>query len=292
MEPQYASCDPVQGFPSMSNRQEEYLNNGYYTRSPVSTVHLVDQLELGGEKLERVLNRFDTHYQSLFFLASWTILTAALFSFPVALFRLDLSTMMDAFLLLFCGFLIMTLNIPGTPRWAGRYRRVIRRQARFLTRLTGKALLLLYLGSLIKGCLWPQRPKRSLFIIMFTFSLTFFVYFVGTLGLCVAIRKSLRLEQLRRSLQAVGWPDMYRKYAVIDPSHGMQCQEFNAMASDYSGGELLFTPDDLKLIFNALDDHQKNAINELEFQQWVSTGYNEDIEGGSQRHPCLTMVYL
>lgn len=42
---------------------------------------------------------------------------------------------------------MMVLDIPGSPRWAGIHRKTIRKYTRFLTRLTGKALWLLYLGQ-------------------------------------------------------------------------------------------------------------------------------------------------
>lgn len=291
MDPQFASCDPVDGYPSMMDQQQELLQAGGFPRVPASAVHLADQLERGGEKIEDTLTRFNCRYQSLFFLASWAVLIAAVFSFPVALFHLELSVLINSAFLLVLGFLIMVLDVPGTPRWAGRYRRAVRKHARFLTRLTGKAVALLYLGTLVSGCLWPRRPARSGFLIILTIFLSLFIYFVGLLGLCLALRKSLRLERLRRSLQSAGWPDMYRKYAVNDPTHGMQFQEFNRMASDYSQGELLFDLSDLNLIFNALDEHQKTAINEVEFEHWVSSDYPGDADG-PQRSSCFSMVYL
>lgn len=87
---------------------------------------------------------------------------------------------------------------------------------------------------------------------------------------------------MRRNIQANfqgNWADVYRKYAVNDPSHGMQfgepvslsslvtlllcpSEEFDRLAIDYSQGRLHFELADLHIIFNALDEHQYEILME------------------------------
>lgn len=176
---------------------------------------------------------------------------------------------------------------------------------------------------MVIGSLWPRRRATSSgFLLFLAVFLSFLVNVVALLGLFIvsfvwyrdlfslkitlrssseesvsalfnrlwhcffrqALRKSLRLERVRKSVQANfqgNWTDVYRKYAVNDPSHGMQfgmvliqwnylnsfsnsvlfillliVEEFNRLASDYSQGRLHFDLADLHIIFNALDEHQ------------------------------------
>ena len=168
----------------------------------------------------------------------------------------------------------MLLDVPGSPRWAGRYRTMIRRYFRFLTRLTGKSLFLLFLGCLLSCTLWPaRRGGTSGGLVFISVSLSFFISGVSLVGLLIAIRKSLRLERVRKSVLVASkgqYTEAYRKYAMTDPAHGMQFEEFNRLCADHTAGRLQFDITDLGIIYNALDEHQKSAINEREFAEWMT----------------------
>ncbi|CDJ51579.1 hypothetical protein, conserved [Eimeria brunetti] len=185
--------------------------------------------------------------------------------------------------------------MPGSPRWAGRYRSLIRRQCRFLTRLTLKSLFLLFLGCLLSCVLVGVSPSPSrappsvssvssvsspspgstgaLASALLSALASLFIGLVALAGLLIAIRKSLRLERVRRSLLRLAkgaYGELYAQYAAADPAHGLQFEEFNRLAADASAGRMQFSLLDLGIIFNALDEHQKSAINEREFTQWLT----------------------
>lgn len=104
-------------------------------------------------------------------------------------------------------------------------------------------------------------------------SLSFFISGVSLVGLLIAIRKSLRLERVRKSVLVASkgqYTEAYRKYAMTDPAHGMQFEEFNRLCADHTAGRLQFDITDLGIIYNALDEHQKSAINEREFAEWMT----------------------
>ncbi|ETW29256.1 hypothetical protein PFFCH_03306 [Plasmodium falciparum FCH/4] len=100
-----------------------------------------------------------------------------------------------------------------------------------------------------------------------------FILTVAVVGFLIALRKSLRLEKLKKTIKLVSkgaYIDCYRKYSVADPDHGMQFEEFNRMCSDHTNGYIYFDFLDLFIIFNALDEHQKCSINEREFLEWIN----------------------
>lgn len=291
MDPHFT---PEGGYPAV-DQQQQLLHPSEFPQVPTSAAHIADQIERGGARIEEALTRFNCRYQSLFFLASWSVIFASVMGVGVSLFRFQVANFINSAFLFVFGCSTMVLDIPGTPRWAGRYRKSIRKHARLLTRLTGKSLWFLYLGCMIIACLWPRKPHTTSGVIpFFAIFLSLFVNCVALLGLFIALRKSLRLERLRKSLLSSyqgNWPEVYRKYAVNDPAHGMQFEEFNRMASDYSQGKLLFDLADLHVVYNALDEHQKSAINEVEFGQWISAGFRDEPE----LCPCapnLCMTYL
>lgn len=166
-------------------------------------------------------------------------------------------------------------DVPGSPRWASRYRALVRRHARILTRLSGKACFMMFLGCLSVCTLWPSHPGRSGSgtLVMLAVCVAFFVVGVSVLGLLIAVRKSVRLEKVRKAVLIACkgvCSEAYRKYAMTDPAHGLQLEEFNRLAADNTAGRTQFDITDLGIIYNALDEHQKSAVNEREFTEWLT----------------------
>lgn len=131
-----------------AEQQTQLLQGGRLAQVP-TTAALADQMETGGAKIEETLQRLNCKYQTLFFISSWCVIIGALMSLVSSLFALKLATFVNSFFLFVFGCVMMVLDIPGSPRWAGKYRQNVRKYARFLTRLTGKSLWLLYLGKFL-----------------------------------------------------------------------------------------------------------------------------------------------
>eukprot|EP00922_Rhytidocystis_sp_ex-Travisia-forbesii_P012732 GHVS01019160.1.p1 GENE.GHVS01019160.1~~GHVS01019160.1.p1 ORF type:complete len:274 (+),score=19.15 GHVS01019160.1:167-988(+) len=263
------------GSPPMSRDAPEsqgLLPSIRYPSIPTSAAHLADQMESGGAKVEETLSRFNCKYQTLFFGAGLGVLFGAAVALMVSVLHLHPTQIINSIFLLFFGIIMMILDVPGSPRWAGRYRQLCRRYCRFLTRLTGKSLWFLFLGSLTACALWPSGRGGNVLLFV-AISLGFFVVAVSIVGLLIAIRKSLRLEKVRKAVQQSckgAYLEVYRKYAMTDPQHGMQFEEFNRMCADHTFGKLQFDVTDLGIVYNALDEHQKSAINEREFTDWLA----------------------
>lgn len=243
-----------------------------YPSIPTSAAHLADQMESGGAKVEETLSRFNCKYQTLFFGAGLGVLFGAIVALIGSLLHLQPANIINSVFLTFFGIIMMILDVPGSPRWAGRYRQLCRKYCRFLTRLTGKSLWFLFLGSLTACNLWPSKRGADVLIFV-AITLSLFVAAVSIIGLLIAVRKSLRLEKVRKAVQQSCkgvYVEVYRKYAMTDPQHGMQFEEFNRMCADHTFGKLQLDVTDLGIIYNALDEHQKSAINEREYTEWLA----------------------
>lgn len=266
------NADP-EGIPNPPRGEAEVLLPPVrYPSIPTSANHIAEQMESGGAKIEETLSRLNCKYQTLFFCAGLAVLLAGIVGLIGSLFTFELANLVDSFFLVIFGLIMMILDVPGSPRWAGRYRSLCRKYVRFLTRLTGKALWFLFLGCMTACNLWPTEKARG-GLLFFAVFISFFIILVSVMGLLIAVRKSVRLEKIRKAV-IMGSKgivvDAYRKYAMTDPLHGMQFEEFNRMCADHTSGKLQFDITDLGIIYNALDEHQKSAINEREFCEWAS----------------------
>lgn len=269
-------AEPVSGSAAADSQGLMAGQSSPYPAVPTSAAHLADQVESGGARLEETLMRLNCRYQTLFFCGALTILGGGLAGFLGSLATFALACLVVSCFLVVFGFVMMLLDVPGNPRWAGRYRSIIRRHFRFLTRLTGKSLFLLFLGCLLSLTLWPSRRTGPNggggFLVFLSVSLSLFVCGVALIGILIAVRKSLRLEKVRKSVLVAAkgqYVEAYSKYAMTDPSHGLQFEEFNRLCADHTAGRLQFDITDLGIIYNALDEHQKSAINEREFSEWM-----------------------
>ncbi|KAK2195346.1 hypothetical protein BdWA1_003022 [Babesia duncani] len=233
------------------------------------SIPLTEHVDNGAARLEETLEMLNLRYQTLFFASASLIVINAIFNFLKSLSITEFPTLVMASFLIVNGLMIMVLDVPGTPRWAAKYRRSIRKNIRFLTRLVGKSIWLSTLGATL---MTTSKRAGALRMAFGTLS-AFFVFGVAVTGFLIAVRKSLKLERVKSVIKDSckgAYIDCYRKYALGDPDYGMQFEEFNRMCADHTSGLCQFDIIDLYIIFNVLDEYQKCAINEREFYEWMA----------------------
>lgn len=230
------------------------------------------QIEKGGHHIENALKHINIQYQTLFFSAglflTFSSLISCMSSFGISRFP---NFLLSTFLL-WNGLTLMLLDVPGTPRWAGKYRRHVRKNFRILTRITGKSAWLAVQGSIALVNIRTLNGNGFISALLSTI-ISIFTFTVSFMGFLIAMKKSFRLERVKSSIRQVSkgsYIDCYRKYAIGDPEHGMQFEEFNRMCADHTCGRFQFDIVDLYIIYNVLDEHQKCAINEREFYEWMA----------------------
>lgn len=108
---------------------------------------------------------------------------------------------------------------------------------------------------------------------IFALLLSSSVLAVAVIGLFIGVRKSLKLEKIRKQIISNyrgNTNEVFIKYAALDPRHGLTFEEFRRICEDFSQGRCVWDDNDMSVIYNALDEHQKGAINEKEFSEWVA----------------------
>ncbi|KAF7457912.1 putative COPI associated protein [Cryptosporidium felis] len=254
---------------------------------------LEEKIENGGVIVDAALAEFNIRYQTLFFVATLILSIAGFFSAIYSLFGLRITNFVNSCLQLIISVLLLLLDVPGQPRWSAKFRHDIRRQARILSKLTGKSLSLLFLSCLCSNTLRPSNRRgimalslfsktqsRSTGLILLTFLVCISTSSVAVLGLLISLEKGVRLNRIKRSVimsytsvGACNLVEIYRSYALSDPLFGMLGDEFNRLINERTDGHYQFSQDDLSIIFNALDDNQKGSINEREFVDFFSSRF-------------------
>ncbi|CDJ39881.1 hypothetical protein, conserved [Eimeria tenella] len=234
-----------------------------YPPVPSSAAHLAEQVESGGARLEETLLRLNCKSSTLFFAAALSVFTGGLLAALCSLAGFDLPSLVVSIFLVLFGFFLMLIDVPGSPRWAGRHRTLIRRHFRFLTRLTFKSLFLIFLGCLLSCCLSAAGLPSALRSSSSSSS--------GLRAAAAAAKgRWAAAGAAGAAAAAAAAAEPFRHYALTDPAHGLQLEEFNRMAADATAGQIQFDIIDLGIVFNALDEHQKSAINEREFTEWMA----------------------
>jgi len=121
--------------------------------------------------------------------------------------------------------------------------------AQFVTRLTGKGVTLIFLGSALFMSMWDAVD--SMFMKFLAILFCAFPTTVGFFCVAIGVLKSAKLDRARRKLQTVveeKYDDFSRTYP--GPSGGLTMAEFNMATLEHGG--LKFEPLDLRLIFRAL----------------------------------------
>ncbi|KAH8741001.1 hypothetical protein FG386_002547 [Cryptosporidium ryanae] len=253
-----------------------------------------EKIESGGVIVDAALAEFNVKYQTLFFVATLILSIAGFFSAVYSIFGLRLTNFINSSLQLLLSVFLLLLDIPGQPKWSARFRHDIRRQARILSKLTGKSLSLLFISCLCYSTLKPHKKKgiaafslfsrstvrSSLGMTLLTLLICTTTTSIAILGLLISLEKGIRLNRIKKnvimSYTSIGScvpAEIYRSYAISDPLFGMLGDEFNRLISDRTDNHYQFSQDDLNIIFNALDDNQKGSINEREFVDFFTSRF-------------------
>lgn len=131
----------------------------------------------------------------------------------------------------------------------------IKKYFELITRVTGKGVVYIFLGSSLFSSMWANLETG--FLLLIAFVLCLFIFFVGVAGVMVGGMKSKKLEQAKLVLkqQCVMQNGVFTKYLITYPPRSGQegsftPQEFNTMTMENGGFH--FDDGDLKLIFNAI----------------------------------------
>merc|ERR1719160_1601962 len=156
---------------------------------------------------------------------------------------------LDEVYLLFFGLIMFVNDAPLNFKLILEVKQGISKYCRFLTRLTGRGLWFIFLGTMTFATLWENSISMFLAVV-----LGFFVFGVGVASTIIGVVKSRKLEKVRLNVyqhkQKGGLAQLYQEHARNSPTMGLTQTEFNGMCGTLKG--LTFSPDELAAIFNAL----------------------------------------
>lgn len=195
----------------------------------------------------------NTEMNVVFFAAACCIMIGAFLGCVSTFFSMQMVDCMGMIYLLIFGGLLAVLDTPffKTIKGITELKMYISKYVQFVTRVTGKSITFIFLGSLLFVSLWENIESsfsRVLAVLLCLLP-------VGT-GICfvvIGLVKSSKLEKARTQLAAMGQIEQrYEQYAQTyrGPQGGLTMAEFNGLTMENGGFK--FENADLKLIFNAL----------------------------------------
>jgi len=176
--------------------------------------------------------------------------------------------LLDEIYLMIFGGIMFALDAPLHFKSIIELQGHIHKYCRFLTRLSGRGLWYIFLGTMTFATLWENNISPFLAVV-----LGFFVFGVGLFSATFGYVKSRKLERVRfqvyQSKQQGKLNQLYNTFAKTNPQAGLTKQEFNDLSSQLKG--VSFDPDDLAMVFNALTNTPKcENISEEDMYEWCS----------------------
>lgn len=175
---------------------------------------------------------------------------------------------LDEVYLLFFGFIMFVNDAPLKVSVILEVKEAIKKYCKFLTRLTGRGVWFIFLGTMTFATLWENSISYFLAVV-----LGFFVFGVGLFSAVWGYLKSRKLERVRfmvfEEKQKGGLKKLYDEFARTNPQMGLTSQEFNDMSSGRKG--ISFDKDELAAIFNALiNEPRREQISFDDMSDWSS----------------------
>lgn len=180
--------------------------------------------------------------------------------------------LIDEIYLLGFGAIMFVLDAPLNFKFLMEVKTAVHKYCKFLTRLMGRGIWYVFLGTMTFATLWENNISPFLAVI-----LGFFVFGIGVFSATFGFVKSRKLEKVRvqvsQNKDSGKLEALYKNFAKTAPQLGLMRAEFKDMAQQLKGTN--FDDDELYYIFNALSngptDREEN-IDYKSLEEWCSSG--------------------
>lgn len=211
----------------------------------------------------------------IYFAAACCIITGGIIGAIATLVTMQLIDTLEMLYLIFFGVLLGLLDTPFLPSLMifSLIRSWIARYVNILTRVTGKGVILIFLGATLWAAMFSNVQNKFLLFLAVLFGL--FVFLVGLGSTAIGIMKSYYLDKVRRYYQNApvgGTIDVvYGQYAKLQPAVGLTKSEWDSIAR--MAGASPSEPDKT-LIFNAISSNpNKHSVSKEDLMNWVQSGW-------------------
>jgi len=174
--------------------------------------------------------------------------------------------LIDEMYLVIFGGVMFVLDAPLNFKMLISFKQDVHKYCKFLTRLTGRGVWYIFMGTMTFATLWENSISMFLAVV-----LGFFVFGVGVASTTIGVVKSRKLEKVRLNVyqhkQQGGLAQLFQQHARNSPTMGLTQSEFNDMCSTLRG--VSFSPDELAAIFNALTSGRVEYLSQQDLSDWT-----------------------
>jgi hypothetical protein len=180
--------------------------------------------------------------------------------------------LIDEIYLLGFGLIMFVIDAPLNFKFLIEVKSGVHKYCKFLTRLMGRGIWYIFLGTMTFATLWENNISPFLAVI-----LGFFVFGIGVFSATFGFVKSRKLDKVRfavaQNRDSGKLDSLYNNFAKTAPQLGLMRAEFNEMAQGLKG--ITFDADELYYIFNALStgpSDREDNINRDALEAWCGSG--------------------
>lgn len=180
--------------------------------------------------------------------------------------------LIDEIYLLGFGSIMFVLDAPLNFKFLMEVKTAVHKYCKFLTRLMGRGIWYIFLGTMTFATLWENNISPFLAII-----LGFFVFGIGVFSATFGFVKSRKLDKVRvqvsQNRETGKLEALYKNFARTAPQLGLMRAEFNDMSQQLKG--ITFDPDELYYIFNALSSGPADREDNIDYkalEDWCGSG--------------------
>lgn len=214
-----------------------------------------------------------TSMNLVFFGAAGCVMFAACIAGIALLYSLELVDFLQMCYLFMFGAVLAVLDTPffKTIKAMGDLKMYIGKYVNLLTRVTGKGVTFVFVGSALFSAMWDNLEGG--FMLFLSVVLCAFPTAVGFIAIVIGIMKSQKLSKARKHVAMGALEQRYDQWAQTyrGATGGLTPAEFNGLTMENGGFK--WEDADLKLIFNALVSNPAWRINSAsQYQGGQPTG--------------------
>lgn len=202
-----------------------------------------------------------TSMNLVFFGAAGCVMFAACIAGIALLYSLELVDFLQMCYLFMFGAVLAVLDTPffKTIKAMGDLKMYIGKYVNLLTRVTGKGVTFVFVGSALFSAMWDNLEGG--FMLFLSVVLCAFPTAVGFIAIVIGIMKSQKLSKARKHVAMGALEQRYDQWAQTyrGATGGLTPAEFNGLTMENGGFK--WEDADLKLIFNALVSNPAWRIN-------------------------------
>lgn len=223
----------------------------------------------GGPAYQGAPKRVTGMNENIWFFTACCVMLTALFCFFAEIAEgFQLIDMFESVFLLLIGAALAIVDTPFCPQ-VQRVRILqdgVRQYAAVMERVTGKGIVLLFLGCSLWAAVWSNLPTGAVMVL--TGFLSFVVIFVGIGTIGLGVKYSYKFDKVRKNIRKDNRQDQSWSRAVKNDRAGMGIDELGFLGNEF--GVPLTEIEKQAAMYAISKDRKRERISREAYYEWLN----------------------